>query len=80
MFTKDKYTINRREYKNLNSLNVEQSELEKEQKFTSENITTYKICTATPDKQQLLYKGEIQNFYTNLKRKRIGLTNVTTRN
>ena len=39
---------------------VQQSNKKSNEKFTSENITTYKICTATPDKQQLLYKGGIQ--------------------
>ena len=77
MLTKEKYRIKKREPKILTKLNVQQ--IEQETKFTSENITTYNICTAAPDKQQLLYKGEIQNFYTNLKRKRIGLMKLRTK-
>ena len=60
-------------------MNVQQSDKKLNEKFTSENITTYKICTATPDKQQLLYKGGIQDFYTNLKLKTMGLMKLRTK-
>ena len=79
MLTKEKYRIKKREPKILTKLNVQQIEQETNEKFTSENITTYNICTAAPNKQQLLYKGEIQSFYTNLKRKRIGLMKLRTK-
>ena len=60
-------------------MNVQQSNKKFNQKFTSENITTYKICTATPDKTTTAYKGGIQNFYTNFETKRIGLTKLQTK-
>ena len=43
-------------------MNVQQSNKKSNQKFTSENITTYKICTATSDKQQLLTRAEYKTF------------------
>ena len=42
----------------------------KKQKFRRKTITTYKICTATQGSQQLIYKGEIQNFIKKINRKR----------
>ena len=65
MLTKEKYRINKREDINLTQTERTTDRIGKEAKTSQAKITTYKICTATPDKQQLLYKGEIQNFYTN---------------
>ena len=59
---KKKYRINKRELKNLRKTECTTNRIENTQKFISENITTCNIFTATLRRQQLIYKGEIQNF------------------
>ena len=42
----------------------------KQAKIQKRKYNYFKICTATPRSQQLIYKGEIQSFIKSINRKR----------